>query len=169
MIESIDFLRDMLMTASSNAMDEFDGRCNCLAARQAARYLTAVYDKALQPVNLRATQFSILHKLANHGPLAIGELAGVMAMDRTTLATNLKPLERDGLISIVPGTVDRRAKNASITKAGMARYRQAFPLWSAVQGKFEGAYGERKAATLRHAMRAVLATGFEPWAEAASE
>ncbi|AGW92978.1 hypothetical protein N234_23405 [Ralstonia pickettii DTP0602] len=156
----------MPMTVSSKAMDEFDGRCNCLAARQAARYLTAVYDKALQPVNLRATQFSILHKLANHGPLTIGELAAEMAMDRTTLATNLKPLERDGLVSMAPG-VDRRAKNASVTRAGMARYRQAFPLWSAVQSEFETAYGERKAASLREAMRAVLTTGFEPWAEAA--
>ncbi|QUN32548.1 winged helix-turn-helix transcriptional regulator (plasmid) [Cupriavidus sp. KK10] len=154
------------MTVSSKAMDEFDGRCNCLAARQAARYLTAVYDKALQPVNLRATQFSILHKLANHGPLTIGELAGEMAMDRTTLATNLKPLERDGLVNMAAG-VDRRVKNASVTKAGMIRYRKAFPLWLEVQTEFEAAYGgERKAANLREAMRAVLTTGFEPWAEA---
>lgn len=153
------------MLAPNKVMDEFDGRCNCLAARQAARYLTAVYDKALQPVNLRATQFSILHKLASRGPLAIGELAGVMAMDRTTLATNLKPLEREGLISMAPG-LDRRAKNAAITKAGMARYRKAFPLWSTAQSKFEEAYGERKAASLRESMREVLATGFEPWAEA---
>jgi len=146
-------------------MDEFDGRCNCLAARQAARYLTAVYDKALHPVGLRATQFSILHKLANHGPLSIGELAAAMAMDRTTLSSNLKPLERDGFINITPG-IDRRAKNASITRAGSALHRKAFPLWFAVQNEFEGAYGERKAASLREAMRAVLSTGFDPWAEA---
>jgi DNA-binding MarR family transcriptional regulator len=146
-------------------MEAFDGRCNCLAARLAARYLTAVYDQALQPVGLRATQFSILHKLANHGPLAIGELAAAMAMDRTTLSSNLKPLERDGFIAITPG-IDRRAKNASVTKTGMALYRKAFPLWHAVQSKFEETYGERKAASLRESMRAVLSTGFDPWAEA---
>ncbi|MGT2455361.1 MarR family winged helix-turn-helix transcriptional regulator [Cupriavidus basilensis] len=154
------------MTGSpKKATDEFDGRCNCLAARQAARYLTAVYDQALQPVNLRATQFSILHKLVKNGPLPIGELAGLMAMDRTTLSSNLKPLERDGLIGMAPG-IDRRAKIASATKAGISVYHKAFPLWSGVQSKFEHAYGERKAENLRDSMRAVLATGFEPWAEA---
>lgn len=152
------------MRETTEPLDTFDGRCNCLAARQAARYLTAVYDQALQPVGLRATQFSILYKLTNHGPLAIGELAASMAMDRTTLSSNLKPLDRDGYVSIAPG-VDRRAKNASVTKAGAALYRKAFPLWHAAQSKFESAYGERKASNLREGMRAVLRTGFDPWAE----
>ncbi|OPG72420.1 MarR family transcriptional regulator [Pseudomonas ogarae] len=155
------------MGISNNSTDEFDGHCNCLAARQAARYLTAVYDKALAPSNLRATQFSVLHRLAEHGPLSIGELARMMAMDRTTLASNLKPLERQGLIGMAPG-LDRRARNASITEAGYMRYRQAHPLWSAIQSEFESAYGERKATDMRKAMRAVLQTGFEPWAEASA-
>ncbi|MDN7722055.1 MarR family winged helix-turn-helix transcriptional regulator [Burkholderia gladioli] len=94
-----------------------DGRCNCLAARKASRYLSALYDGALSQVGLRATQFSILHKLRAGGPLAMGELATVMAMDRTTLSTNLKPLERDGLLAIRPGEDDRRRKAISITAA----------------------------------------------------
>ena len=152
------------MAAHQKQLDDIDGLCNCLAARQASRYLTAVYDRALGPVELRITQFSILYKLVKSGPMVIGELASKMAMDRTTLSSNLKPLERDGLVDIVPGE-DRRVKRAVITQAGLARYRMALPLWSEVQAKFEGTYGEKRAAELRKALRTVLSSGFQPWAE----
>jgi DNA-binding MarR family transcriptional regulator len=152
------------MAAHQKQPDDIDGLCNCLAARQASRYLTAVYDQALSPVELRITQFSILYKLVKNGPMVIGELASKMAMDRTTLSSNLKPLERDGLIDIVPGE-DRRVKQAVVTKTGLARYRMALPLWSEVQAKFEGTYGEKPASELRKALRTVLNSGFQPWAE----
>ena len=148
-------------------MLDIDGECSCLAVRQASRYLTAIYDAALAPVEIRITQFSILYKLAKSGPLSIGELATLMAMDRTTLSTNLKPMERDGLLDIVPG-LDRRMKQARITSAGLRKFRKALPLWKGVQAEFEGQYGSRKAADLRVALRAVLGTGFEPWAEGAA-
>jgi DNA-binding MarR family transcriptional regulator len=152
------------MSTSRIQLDDIDGLCNCLAVRQAARYLTAVYDQALSPVGLRITQFSILYKLKKNGPLVIGELASKMAMDRTTLSSNLKPLERDGLVDIVP-VEDRRSRLTVITKAGLARFRKALPLWSDVQAKFEGAYGEKPASDLRNALRKVLDTGFQPWTE----
>ena len=152
------------MATNQEAIEDIDGCCNCLAARQASRYLTAVYDQALSPVELRITQFSILYRLAKNGPMAIGELDNEIAMDRTTLASNLKPLERDGLVMIGPGA-DRRAKKAAITKAGIVRYRKALPLWNEVQTKFEGTYGGKPAAKLRNSLRAVLSSGFEPWAE----
>ena len=155
------------MATKSEAMVDSDGLCSCLAVRQASRYLTAVYDAALSPAELRITQFSILYKLARGGPITIGELASRMAMDRTTLSTNLKPLERAGLVDIVPG-VDRRSKLVLITGAGLVRFQKALPLWSKVQARFEGRYGAPAAAGLREALRGVLKSGFEPWAETSS-
>jgi len=116
-------------------------------------------------VGIRATQFSILYRLAKEGSMAIGELAGAMAMDRTTLSANLKPMERDELVKIVPSPLDRRAKAVTLTRQGTLRYKQAFPLWEGVQEEFEGAYGEKEAKTLRSAARSVLNSGFDPWAE----
>ncbi len=151
--------------ATPKKIENIDGRCNCLALRQASRYLTALYDQALSPVGIRATQFSILYRLAKEGSMAIGELAGAMAMDRTTLSANLKPMERDELVKIVPSPLDRRAKAVTLTRQGTLRYQQAFPLWEGVQEEFEGAYGEKEAKTLRSAARSVLNSGFDPWAE----
>jgi len=141
-----------------------DGRCNCFAIRKAARYLSAAYDKALAPVRLRNTQFSILQKLASLGPVTIKQLAAIIAMDRTTLATNLKPLEREGLIATA-AAADRRARNIEITPRGRARFEEALPLWTGMQDVFEHRFGEGEAAALRNSLRDVLATGFEPWAE----
>ena len=142
-----------------------EGRCNCFAVRKAARYLGAAYDKALAPVGLRNTQFSILQKLASIGPVTIKQLAAVIAMDRTTLATNLKPLEREGLVATTVAK-DRRARNIEITARGRARFEEALPLWSGVQDAFERRFGEREAAALRRSLQDVLETGFEPWANA---
>ena len=152
------------MSAKTVPIEDIDGRCNCLAVAKAARYLRAAYDKALAPSCLRATQFAILSKLAKRGPMTIKGLATLIAMDRTTLATNLKPLQREGFLAIAPA-LDRRARNVQITDLGRKRYDEALPLWASVQAQFESAYGGAKASKLRKNLDAVLGTGFEPWAE----
>lgn len=144
---------------------DLDDPCNCLALRKAARYLTATYDKALGPVGLRATQLSILQKLRAQGELTITSLAEQIFMDRTTMATNLKPLVREGLVTVEPSTADRRARVVSITPDGLARVDAALPLWRAAQARFEDTFGVDEAARLRASLRAVLDTGFQPWAE----
>jgi DNA-binding MarR family transcriptional regulator len=142
-----------------------DGQCNSSAIRRAARYLSASYDRMLAPSGLRTTQFAILRKLALAGQASISGLADAVAMDRTTLATNLKPLERDGLLTVRPDGQDLRARIVEITKAGLDKLEQAVPLWQSAQNQFEGAFGSRKAADLRAALRAVLDTNLDPWAE----
>src|SRR6516225_8484980 len=95
--------------------------CTCLAVRQAARHVTQFYDQFLATAGLRTTQFSILGKLRRLGPISINALAAEMVMDRTTLGRNMLPLEREGLIEIVPGRTDRRSKELVLTEAGKAR------------------------------------------------
>jgi DNA-binding MarR family transcriptional regulator len=144
---------------------DLDGTCNCLAARKAARYLTAAYDKALAPSGLRITQFTILNKLGRLGPMTIKRLAAAMAMDRTTLAANLKPMERDGLLVTAAAVEDRRATAIEITEAGKAKLMEAVPLWTLAQAQFEAGYGATSASQLRSALGGVLETGLDPWAE----
>jgi DNA-binding MarR family transcriptional regulator len=153
------------MTTAPANLDEL---CNNLALRKAARYLGATYDKALAPVGLRATQFSILQKLSAHGEMTITTLAEMIAMDRTTLATNLKPLAREGLLTVEPLASDRRARVVTITPEGMSRMKAALPLWKAVQARFEDKFGSAEAVQLRSSLEAVLNTGFQPWAEASA-
>ncbi|MFC9456385.1 MarR family winged helix-turn-helix transcriptional regulator [Streptomyces sp. NPDC056983] len=139
--------------------------CNNLALRKAARYLGATYDKALAPTGLRATQFSILQQLSTHEQITISSLAEMIAMDRTTLASNLKPLAREGLVTVEPSPTDRRARIVTLTPDGLARMTAALPYWRTVQSEFEESFGGDKAAQLRAALEDILDTGFHPWAE----
>ncbi|GAA3438247.1 MarR family winged helix-turn-helix transcriptional regulator [Kutzneria kofuensis] len=97
--------------------------------------------------------------------MTITSLADMIAMDRTTMASNLKPLAREGLVTVEPSAADRRARIVTITPDGLARFKAALPLWRAVQGSFEERFGAVAAAQLRGSLEAVLHTGFEPWAE----
>ena len=123
--------------------------CTCLAVRQAARRITQFYDQHLAPFGLRTTQFSILAKLKQLGPMTINALADEMVMDRTTLGRNILPLEREGLISVTPGRTDRRSKELRLTDAGVERLREAREGWSEAQTQFAAVFGDARARGLR--------------------
>ncbi|XOV83209.1 MAG: MarR family winged helix-turn-helix transcriptional regulator [bacterium] len=107
---------------------EVRNRCLCLHVQQAARALARRFDEALKPVGLTHGQYSLLISL-NRSPPTIGETAQLLAMDRTTLTANLKPLERRGLLTQLPDQADKRARRLHLTDAGRTLLNQAVPLW----------------------------------------
>lgn len=134
-----------------------EGLCNCLALRQASRHITAFYDQVLAGTGLRVTQFSILYKLARCGGVTINELSEVMVMDRTTLARNLKPLEREGLVHVIAGE-DRRERVVDLTENGLKKIKELLPLWRKAQRQFETSFGPDRAKELRGTLRAVVSS-----------
>ena len=129
---------------------------NCLALRQAARHVTQFYDQYLAPTGLRTTQFSILAKLKRLGPMTINALACELVMDRTTLGRTMLPLERDGLIRIEDGALDRRSKELQLTKVGAERLRAADKPWREAQAQFDKAFGAQRASRLRDELQALV-------------
>jgi len=108
--------------------------CVCNKTRIAARVVTRVYDDALRPVHLRATQFALLVALGDEGAMSIAALAKLMAMDRSTLTRNLRPLETGGLVA--RGDEGwRRSKGVELTAKGRARLQQGVPLWRSAQSE----------------------------------
>lgn len=136
--------------------------CNCFALRSASRHATQLYDQFLAPIGLRTTQFSILAKLKRSGPLTISMLADDMVMDRTTVGRAIQPLQRDGLIRIVPAASDRRVKDIHLTKSGEKRLQAGIEAWSQAQARFEADFGVRRASELRTLLRAVVSSQFTP-------
>jgi len=106
--------------------------CACFNLRKATRAVTQLYDDALRPAGLRCTQFSLLTLLKASGTVSMTRLAEDAVMDRTTLARNLEVLQRDGLVRIRPGE-DARVREIELTRAGVARLEEAFPLWREAQ------------------------------------
>jgi DNA-binding MarR family transcriptional regulator len=130
--------------------------CVCATARMAARSLTRVYDRALEPAGIRTPQFSILARLLEEGPLQLTHLAGRLAMDRTTLARDLRPLERRGLVSVSVGR-DRRVRMAALTPAGRRLVDEVRPRWKDVQREVRTQLGDDHVARLMDELRAATA------------
>ncbi|MEC4681106.1 MAG: MarR family winged helix-turn-helix transcriptional regulator [Nitrospirota bacterium] len=107
-------------------------QCVCFNLRKTARWVTQLYDDALRPTGLRATQFSLLSATSHLGTATINQLAEVMVMDRTTLTRNLKPLESQGYLRIHPGK-DRRQREVTLRAGGNNILKQAMPLWERTQ------------------------------------
>lgn len=127
--------------------------CHCLAIRRAARQVTRLYDRVLQPSGLRTTQFSILASLHRSGPMTINNLAEALALDRTTLGRNILPLLRDGLVAANRRNEDRRSKSVHVTGTGAAKLRMALRLWAEAQTRLEAAFGAPRVSALRTLLR----------------
>jgi len=138
--------------------------CNCYSLRRATRRVTQLYDHVLAPLELRATQLSLLREIDRHGPIALNPLAEVMVMDRTTLGHNLRPLQERGLVRLVVGK-DRRSREVSLTDKGRAVLARGWKLWRQAQEAFEARLGTETAALLRRLLHRVAATEFLPAAE----
>ena len=111
--------------------------CLCLHAQRAARAVARRFDEALRPVGLRSGQFSLLISLNRPEPPTVGSVADLLAMDRTTLTANLKPLERRGLLTVTPDAQDRRARRLTLTDDGLSLLEQAIPIWIATHEAIE--------------------------------
>jgi DNA-binding MarR family transcriptional regulator len=135
-------------------------RCNGTALRKANRSVSQLYDAVLAPCGLRSTQRSILAQVLRAGRPSIGELAGALVLDRTALAHNLKPLERDGLIRIVTDENDKRARVLILTERGRAKFDESTPLWEHAQHCFESVFGVTKAKALRTALTLLASPEF---------
>ncbi|MCB1446274.1 MAG: winged helix DNA-binding protein [Rhizobiaceae bacterium] len=129
--------------------------CLCLAAQRAARALARRFDEALKPAGITSGQFSLLMSLNRPAPPTIGSVASLLAMDRTTLTANLKPLERRGLVELAADEKDRRSRRIKLTDAGMTVLAAALPIWTNTHAEIDRALGDGLAADLRRGLEAI--------------
>jgi len=111
--------------------------CLCLHVQRAARALARHFDDALRPIGLTSGQFSLLMSLNRPAPPTMKDVASLLVMDRTTLTAALKPLERNGWITVAPDKDDRRVKRLSLTADGSAVLLRAVPIWKKSHGALE--------------------------------
>ena len=142
----------------AEAVSAASPQCLARSVLSASRSLTRVYNAFLRDTGLQITQFSILAKLKQLGPMTINALADELVMDRTTLGRNMLPLEREGLISVAPGRTDRRSKELRLTDAGIERLQAAREDWRHAQTRFAAAFGVERTAGLRALLGEVSAT-----------
>jgi DNA-binding MarR family transcriptional regulator len=137
---------------------------DCLAfrVRRVSRVLTRLYDEALRPLGIQATQLTLLNAVAlcdeagDGAGAAMSHLADVLAMDLTTLSRNLRPLEKSRLVTISPLPTDRRVRVARVTSSGQRLIENALPLWRHAHARVVEALGEQEATDLKAAFDATV-------------
>jgi DNA-binding MarR family transcriptional regulator len=112
----------------------------CTSLRMATRSVSRLYDRALSQVGLRVTGYSILSRLAAEGPMPVGDLAGRLAMERTTCTREVAPLVRAGLVETAAGP-DRRQRILRLTGLGEQKRAEAYPIWERVQQEVAAEFG----------------------------
>ena len=125
----------------------------CDDLQRAARAVARRFDAALRPLGLTSGQFSLLMSLNRPEPASIGNVSSLLAMDRTTLTANLKPLERRGLVTVAADDADKRTRRLSLTPAGRALLSTAVPMWRRTHAEIDrlltGSSPDRLRADLR--------------------
>src|ERR1700716_2780723 len=129
--------------------------CLCLHLQRATRAVARRFDELMRPAGLTSGQFSILMSLNRPEPPTIGNVAELLAMDRTTLTANLKPLERRGLVRVRVDQADRRNRRLALTARGRAALIAALPAWENGHVMIDPVLAGRKADRLRADLRSL--------------
>jgi DNA-binding MarR family transcriptional regulator len=129
--------------------------CLCLHVQRAARTVARRFDIALRPLGLTNGQFSLLMSLNRPKPPGMASVAALLAMDRTTLTANLKPLERRGLVTVSVDEKDRRNRLMTLTPAGRALLASAVPVWKRTHEDIDRLITNSDPDTLRADLRAL--------------
>ena len=121
--------------------------CVCIDFRTVANRLTRLYDDKMAASGLTVTQFSQLNSIRQLGKPTLNELASATGLDRTTLARNVRVLEKLGYLNMTIGE-DARTRLIQMTQSGKRAFEAAIPLWHGVQSGLIESLGDEGYAQL---------------------
>jgi len=117
--------------------------CVCFNLRWATRVMTNFFDAELRRHGIRATQSAILLALKAKESWTMADLSEALGIERTTLVRNLRPLQRDGLVTADGGGRGGRV-DLAITTKGRRQIEKVMPAWRAAQNAAVKTLGEQR-------------------------
>jgi DNA-binding MarR family transcriptional regulator len=121
--------------------------CISTRVRQLSRIVTRVYDDALRPLGITASQFTLLTQLAQQDGITAVEIGHSLDIEKSTLSRNLKRLLALGHLTMDP-PAGRRGRGLHLTPKGEAVIKQAYPVWMNAQSKTTTIMGPQSRSTL---------------------
>ena len=121
--------------------------CIATRVRQLSRIVTRVYDDAMRPLGITASQFTLLTQLASRDGITAVEIGGDLDIEKSTLSRNLKRLLALGLIIMDP-PAGRRGRGLHLTPKGQGLIKDAYPVWLSAQQRTVGCMGPESRSTL---------------------
>jgi len=121
--------------------------CISTRVRQLSRIVTRVYDDALRPLGITASQFTLLTQLAQQDGITAVEIGHTLDIEKSTLSRNLKRLLGLGLLTMDP-PAGRRGRGLHLTAKGESVIKQAYPVWMDAQARTVQIMGAESRSTL---------------------
>ena len=106
--------------------------CISTRVRQLSRIVTRVYDDAMRPLGITASQFTLLTQLAQQDGITAVEIGHALDIEKSTLSRNLKRLLALGHITMDP-PAGRRGRGLHLTPRGAQVIQLGFPVWREAQ------------------------------------
>ncbi|MBP1628960.1 MAG: DNA-binding transcriptional repressor MarR [Holophagaceae bacterium] len=126
---------------SSQVIDTMARKCIVGRMRLMNRVITGLYDSALRPLGVKASQFNILVVTGQLGLARPAEVCSILRLDTSTLSRNVERMRTQGWLEIVPAE-DARAQPFRLTEQGRLLLEQCAPAWERAQQGAEELLGE---------------------------
>jgi DNA-binding MarR family transcriptional regulator len=121
--------------------------CISTRVRQLSRIITRVYDDALRPMGITASQFTLLTQLAQQDGITAVEIGHSLDIEKSTLSRNLKRLLALGHLTMDP-PAGRRGRGLHLTPKGEGVIEKAYPVWKDAQTRTVRVMGPESRMTL---------------------
>jgi DNA-binding MarR family transcriptional regulator len=134
-------------TSLGDIAEATSSACLSSRVRQLSRIVTRVYDDALRPLGITASQFTLLTQLAQQDGITAVEIGGSLDIEKSTLSRNLKRLLALGHLTMDP-PAGRRGRGLHLTPKGRDVIFKAYPVWRDAQARAVKIMGNDSRATL---------------------
>jgi DNA-binding MarR family transcriptional regulator len=138
------------MGALNNTLMQFE--CVAQTLRRATRIVTRRYEDALRPLNLTASQYTLLSALTQRPALPQGLISDLLGFDPATMTRLLQPLKKRGLLKVWPDPDDARAKLVGLTESGRTLAATAKPMWQKAQTETISRLDQDEVQAMRHCL-----------------
>lgn len=140
------------MDRLTSQIDTIARNCFAVKLRLLNRVVTKIYDGALRPMGLKASQLNILIVTAKLGLARSAQVCEILQLDTSTLSRNVERMRARGWLEVVPEE-DARAQPFRLTLQGKWLIEKAVPAWEKAQRQAKELLAEEGIALLDRAAK----------------
>jgi DNA-binding MarR family transcriptional regulator len=128
-------------SASQKMVNSIAITCLSVRLRLMNRMVGAIYDEALRPHRIRASQLNILVAVSAFGRVTSQQLCQMLHMDPSTFSRAVTRLKKNRWLEVNPSGEGKILK-IEVTQKGFKKIEQVYPDWQRAQARAEKALGE---------------------------
>ena len=145
---------DMAARTKNRTEDVIARECLAVRLRMLNRVVTNIYDDALRPLGVKASQLNILVVVARRGLARPADVCERLQLDTSTLSRNVERMKTKGWLEVVADD-DGRAQPFRLTSKGRKLLERVMPAWEKAQAKVKKLLGADTVASIDEAVRRI--------------